>query len=124
MSIVLAEEAFLRDKFAGAYDAYCRDVSRWRIEPRGLARTIASMRFNWRRVVIKDYSTIATTALMVLGLLSFEMVATGDFETSRAALTAFIFAAMAILLLALAVRTLKKMKILTDRMPELEAPSI
>jgi protein-S-isoprenylcysteine O-methyltransferase Ste14 len=122
-AIVLAEEAFLRDKFAGAYDDYCRDVGRWWVEPRGLARTFSGMRFNWRRVIIKDYSTITTTAIMVLGLFAFEMVVNRGFDASRTSIYGFAAAAGAVLLAALAVRSLKKAHILTERMPEAAAPS-
>src|SRR6476646_6533533 len=49
--IVLAEENFLRNKFGAPYDLYCKDVSRWLINPSGLGATLSSMKFNWGRVI-------------------------------------------------------------------------
>jgi protein-S-isoprenylcysteine O-methyltransferase Ste14 len=57
MAIVSAEEAFLRGKFGAAYDAYASDVNRWLPRIAGLGETFASMRFNWRQVVIREYTT-------------------------------------------------------------------
>lgn len=69
-SIIAAEEAYLRDKFGGEFDAYCRRVNR--ILPRlsGWRKSMEGMRFNWRRLIVKEYNTIfgavaAVTALSV-----------------------------------------------------------
>jgi protein-S-isoprenylcysteine O-methyltransferase Ste14 len=65
-SIIAAEEAYLRDKFGAEFDAYCAKVNR--ILPRltGFAASVAEMRFNWRRVLVKDYITIFLAALGVV----------------------------------------------------------
>jgi len=55
-AVTLAEEAYLRDKFGAAFDDYCRDVPRWWPRLRGLAETFAKTRFNWARVLTKEYS--------------------------------------------------------------------
>ncbi len=68
-AIVAAEEAYLRSRFGAAYDAYTRDVPRWLPRLRGLRASIAGMRFNWRRVVLKEYgSTFAwmATAIVIM----------------------------------------------------------
>jgi protein-S-isoprenylcysteine O-methyltransferase Ste14 len=69
-SIIAAEEAYLRDKFGAEFDAYCRRVNR--IVPRlsGWRESMKGMRFNWRRLIVKEYNTIfgavaAVTALSV-----------------------------------------------------------
>jgi protein-S-isoprenylcysteine O-methyltransferase Ste14 len=59
VAIVAAEEAFLRGKFGAAYDAYCAAVPRWAVRPAGLGASLDGMRFNWRRVVIKEYGSAA-----------------------------------------------------------------
>ena len=56
-AIVAAEERFLREKFGAAFDAYCRDVSRWLPRPGTLAAAVAGHEFHWRRVVVKEYGT-------------------------------------------------------------------
>ena len=57
VAIVSAEEAFLRGKFGAAYDAYASDVNRWLPRLSGLAETFGRMEFNWRQVLIREYTT-------------------------------------------------------------------
>lgn len=56
-AIVLAEENFLRGKFGPAYDEYAASTNRWIPDLKGLTTTLHSMTFNWRRVLIKEYTT-------------------------------------------------------------------
>lgn len=56
-AIVLAEENFLRGKFGPSYDKYATSTNRWIPDLKGLKTTLSSMTFNWRRVVIKEYTT-------------------------------------------------------------------
>jgi hypothetical protein len=69
-SIIAAEESYLRGRFGAGYDAYCRDVPRWFPRLAGLFRTLASMQFHWRRVVVKEYGTpfgwVSVLVLMTL----------------------------------------------------------
>ena len=71
-AIVAAEEEFLHAKFGPGFERYCRDVGRWIPDPRQLRRAVASMSFNWRRVVLKEYGTIAAWTLTVSALLIVE----------------------------------------------------
>lgn len=74
-AIVAAEEAYLREKFADAYDAYARDVPRWFPRLRGLGQSLEGMRFNWKRVLSKEYgSTFAWTAGAIM-LMVYETLA-------------------------------------------------
>jgi hypothetical protein len=56
-AIVAAEERYLRGRFGADFDAYCRDVPRWLPRLSGIGTTLADHRFNWRRVVLKEYGT-------------------------------------------------------------------
>ena len=56
-SIVAAEEDYLQQRFGAAFSAYCRDVPRWFPRLTGLATTLRSMQFRWRRVLAKEYGT-------------------------------------------------------------------
>lgn len=56
-AIVLAEENFLRNKFGEEFNSYCKRVSRWQINLRGIGRTFRSMRFNVKRWILKEYNT-------------------------------------------------------------------
>jgi len=69
-AITLAEEAYLRQKFGAAFDAYCRDVPRWWPHLRGLAETFTRTQFNWTRVLIKEYSAPLgwTLPIVLIGL--------------------------------------------------------
>ncbi len=70
IAIVAAEEQYLRAKFP-AYGEYCHDVPRWIPRLAGLGNTIASMRFHWRRALLKDSASCAMwllTAFMILAL--------------------------------------------------------
>ena len=60
-AIVLAEENFLRGKFGQAYDRYCDEVPRFAIKWGGLAETFRNSRFNWGRLLVKEYGTIFTS---------------------------------------------------------------
>lgn len=55
-AITLAEETYLREKFGAAFDDYCRVVPRWWPRLRGIKETLARTRFNWTRVLVKEYS--------------------------------------------------------------------
>ena len=57
VAIVAAEERYLRERFGADFDAYCRDVPRWLPRLSGIGSTLADHRFNWRRVVLKEYGT-------------------------------------------------------------------
>lgn len=113
-AIVAAEEQYLHGKFGGAYEAYCRDVPRWWIEPRGLGRTFQDMTFNWRRVLLKDYATAQTWLITVLGLLAYEAVVAQGVAGARDTLIGLAVAAAVVFALALAVRVLKKSKRLVE----------
>jgi protein-S-isoprenylcysteine O-methyltransferase Ste14 len=116
-AIVAAEEQYLHGKFGPAYVAYSRDVPRWWIMPAGLGATFAQMTFNWRRVVIKDYSTFMTATITVLGLYAYEVYVAQGFEQGGGALAAIGGLALAVVLATLGIRALKKAKILTDKAP-------
>ncbi len=70
VAIVAAEEAFLLQKFGSEYRDYCKHVHRWWPDWAGWEKSIRGMRFNWRRVVVKEYNTafllILAFALMKL----------------------------------------------------------
>jgi hypothetical protein len=57
-AIVAAEETYLHEKFGDEYAAYCERVNRWWPNLSGFSRSIEGMRFNWQRVVVKEYNTL------------------------------------------------------------------
>ncbi|NDY42419.1 isoprenylcysteine carboxylmethyltransferase family protein [Dissulfurirhabdus thermomarina] len=73
LSITRAEEHYLRGRFGPGYEAYCRDVNRFWPRLRGLGRTLAQHRFDWKRVVNKEYGTLfqLSSGLYVLLLYKY-----------------------------------------------------
>jgi protein-S-isoprenylcysteine O-methyltransferase Ste14 len=71
-SIISAEEFFLLQKFGKAYKAYCKDVPRWIPMVAKLKEATQGMQFNFKRVLVKDYPTVAQGVLAVLLLELFE----------------------------------------------------
>ncbi len=81
-AIVLAEENFLRGKFGADFDAYCSRVNRWIPSLKGIGATFSSMEFNWKRWVLKEYTTqfiwLAGIALLIIRLYQIEDVITNS----------------------------------------------
>jgi protein-S-isoprenylcysteine O-methyltransferase Ste14 len=81
-AIVLAEEHFLRGKFGADFDAYCAKVNRWIPSLKGVSATFSSMEFNWKRWVLKEYTTqfiwLAGIALLIIRLYQIEDVMTNS----------------------------------------------
>lgn len=57
IAIVAAEERYLRGQFGADYDAYCAAVNRWLPQLQGLGETFRGARFNWQRVLLKEFSS-------------------------------------------------------------------
>ena len=56
-AIIAAEENYLRNKFGQEFDDYCARVNRLLPRFTGLGRTLAGMRFNWRRLITAEYGS-------------------------------------------------------------------
>ncbi len=70
--IVFAEENYLQDKFGGGFAEYCRDVPRWIPEFKNFKSSTEGMEFNFRRVLLKDYSTFASWSAFAILLVMYE----------------------------------------------------
>ena len=69
-AIIAAEEAYLHRQFGRDYEEYCAKVNRVFPSFRGIHRAFADMRYNWKRSLKQDLSTIAGL-LMGLILIPF-----------------------------------------------------
>lgn len=67
ITIVAAEENFLRNKFGSEYDAYTGKVNRWLPNLNGIFETFKAHNFSWKRVLLKEYNS--TYVGIMLGLL-------------------------------------------------------
>ncbi len=73
ISIIAEEERFLATKFGDEFTAYCRSVPRfWPVFHR-VYETVGNYRFNWKRVIKKEYGTtcLILAAIYVLGLYKY-----------------------------------------------------
>ena len=87
--IVLAEEAYLEEKFGDGYRAYCRDVPRWIPSFSRFRQATQGMVFSIRRVLLKDYTTITATFLILALTEGYEEIAVGNIEVLRQPLMLF-----------------------------------
>lgn len=61
LSIVVAEENFLRSKFGADYDEYCRKVNRFVPNFSGLKESLKKFSYDWKKVIRKEYGTLFGT---------------------------------------------------------------
>jgi len=57
IAIIMAEESYLTDKFGEEYIEYCKNVNRFIPNLSGMGKTMRSMTFSWRRLIVKEYGT-------------------------------------------------------------------
>lgn len=69
MAIIRAEEHFLANMFGEEYVEYCRKVNRLVPNLSGIRRTLSSMQFKWRRLIVKEYGTTYTWIIGIILLI-------------------------------------------------------
>lgn len=99
VSIIAAEEQFLRRKFGPGFDDYCRRVNRWFPNFSGFRQSIEGMRFDWRRVVVKEYSSVFSWILGILAIEANETLWAPDIG-AHAGFLAFLSATLVVALVA------------------------
>ena len=107
-AIVLAEENYLKDKFGEQYGQYCRRVSRWGLNLKGLGTTLNSMQFKWKRVIIREYNSTyiwMTGAVLIVMKHFYFHKERFDFQKN---LPVFISILIGLLILYFVARYLKK----------------
>lgn len=57
-SIVINEETYLRDKFGQEYEEYAANVNRFVPDFRGIGKSLETYKFNWLKVLRKEYGSI------------------------------------------------------------------
>lgn len=112
-AILRTEETFLLAKFGPAYAAYCGDVNRWWPDPRRVLAATRGARFNWRRVVMKDYGTAAGWIVAALAIEAYEEAAEA-FGSIFAAVAPYAGEILLVVACALLVRQAKKSGLLTE----------
>jgi hypothetical protein len=61
LSIVLAEEVYLKEHFGEEYENYIRKVNRFLPDLRGIGKSLRDHRYDWKRALRKDYGTVYLT---------------------------------------------------------------
>ena len=112
-SIIAAEEYFLRNKFGAQYDAYCKDVPRWAMKVGRLPAATRDMQFNFKRVLMKDYSTIANALITLTFLDGLRHYYYDAPEQTQAGVVQHGLLMVGILLLAAGMSRAKKYKLIT-----------
>lgn len=107
-AIVAAEEFFLRGKFGEEYAAYCRDVPRWGFKLDRLKEATKDMEFSFKRVLVKDYSTITNAMIALAGIELLEDVTFRPENHSESQAVILVIAIMLLIAGAAFIRTLKK----------------
>jgi protein-S-isoprenylcysteine O-methyltransferase Ste14 len=107
-AIVYAEEDYLSNKFGKQYQLYCHKANRWLPNLNGIAETITGMEFKWRRVIIREYNStyIWMTGAVLIVIKHFYIH--DDVFDLKSNLPVFISLLIALLLLYLFARYLKK----------------
>ncbi len=110
IAIVAAEEDYLAGQFGDLYADYCQRANRWLPSWKGFRESVASMRFNWQRVLVKEYNTIFASLAGLLFIQTMTRVAEGEMSEQRWIWV--LVSACALLCGYLVMRTLKKMRLL------------
>jgi protein-S-isoprenylcysteine O-methyltransferase Ste14 len=69
MAIIKAEENYLANKFGEEFIGYCKNVNRIIPNLTGIRKTISNMRFNWPRLIVKEYGTTYTWVICMIALV-------------------------------------------------------
>ncbi len=107
-AIVCAEEDYLTRRFGEDYVRYCRKVPRFLPSLHGLRATVTGMRFDWRRLLRKEYGTTFTGLTGIFALLLWDEAQVLGAASAKRALPAFLALWLPLLAAYLWIRYLKK----------------
>lgn len=113
-AIVAAEERYLRGQFGEAYEDYCRRVNRWLPSPSKIGPAIQGMRFNWQRLVIKEYGSFFSWLVTALLIFAYQAFWRDGWPAASTALQGIALGLVGCALAAALVRYLKKSGTLRD----------
>ena len=107
-AIVTAEEGFLREKFGKEYEEYCAAVPRFVPALRRVPEAFSGTRFNGRRPLKQDLSTLTWIAMVLIALPAWRSVFLFGWEVSRARMVRTAVLELAVLFLYGGLAALKK----------------
>ncbi len=65
LSIVTAEERYLRQRFGDEFDEYVRNVNRFIPNFRGIRKSLREFHYDWKRALRKDYGVLYETLVAI-----------------------------------------------------------
>ena len=110
-TIMIAEEAFLREKFGPEYAAYCGRVPRMLPSRRGIRQTFGNATYDWRRAIRKDLSTMTGLLLGLACLPLWRIYFLNGFHAAKAQAPVTLALAAAVLTLYVILHQLKKRRV-------------
>jgi protein-S-isoprenylcysteine O-methyltransferase Ste14 len=108
MAIIRAEEHFLANMFGEEYVEYSRKVNRLIPSLSGIRRTLSSMQFKWRRLIVKEYGTTYTWIICIILLILKNHYLHYGLEASRPIIVSSSVLLILVTLFYAAARYLKK----------------
>jgi len=69
-AITRGEEAYLSEHFGDQYEAFVARTNRWLPRMRGLRATLRAYRFDWRGVIVKEYTTLYSTLMLLTAVVA------------------------------------------------------
>ncbi len=108
LCITAAEEDYLRRQFGAAYEAYFQQVPRFIPRLRGIRETMRGMRFNWPRLIRKEYGAAFSWMTTALAIIYWEWYRERGAAGSTTVLVTVLAVWTVLLVAYLAARHLKK----------------
>lgn len=110
LSIVTAEERYLKSKFGAAYDDYAKRVNRFIPNFRGLRQSLSGFRYDWKRALRKDYGTVFGTFAGIMLILMWKTFYLYGFQVKKVELAQLALLLIPVILFYAFVRYLKLSK--------------
>lgn len=82
-SIVVNEETYLREKFGPEYETYEASVNRFLPNFKGLTTSLADYRYDWKKVLRKEYGTLTIVLGGLLAILIWKNLAIFGYAPKR-----------------------------------------
>ena len=107
LSIVVTEENYLKKQFGKEYEEYCKRVPRFLPDFRGIRKSLSEFRYDWRKVIRKDYGTLFGAIVGCCSILLWKNHLLYGFPANKNELT---FPAIVFLLIAFGYLTARYLK--------------
>jgi hypothetical protein len=113
-AIIAAEENYLRNTFGQEFDDYCARVNRLLPNLSGLAQTLSRMRFNWRRLITKEYGSAYYWLVGIILVTLKNIWLNGDYRHGGSVETALWLSLVLVTVSYTVARFMKKRGLLRD----------